>query len=91
MTIQERTDELRRAMASLLDKYQDAAISASRPVNELLSIWALASGIDRSAAVPVEELLTALSGRQLTTQRELRDALDRVDLALATLPMPADA
>jgi len=68
---------------------RDPVISASRVIDPLLEIWGLASEIDASIAVPVERLLTALVGRELTTLDELTRAMDEVRAAVAALALPS--
>ena len=70
--------ELSEAMTAFLDEQDGAVVSASRVVNPLLNLWSLAHEIDPQVAEPIEELLTALRGRTLTTRDELADALAKV-------------
>jgi hypothetical protein len=67
---------------------RDPVISASRVIDPLLEIWGLASEVDASVAVPVERLLTALVGRELTTLDELTKAMDEVRAAVAAQALP---
>jgi hypothetical protein len=67
---------------------RDPVISASRVIDPLLEIWGLASEVDASIAVPVEQLLTTLVGRELTTMDELTGAMDEVRAAVAALALP---
>jgi hypothetical protein len=69
-------------------KERDPVISASRVIDPLLEIWGLASEVDASVAVPVERLLTALVGRELTTLDELTGAMDEVRAAVAAQALP---
>lgn len=66
----------------------DQVISASRVLDPLLEVWGLATEIDPSVAVPVERLLTALVGRELTTREELAGALDEVRAAATAQALP---
>jgi hypothetical protein len=68
---------------------RDQVISSSRVIDPLLEIWGLASEIDPSVAVPVERLLTALVGRELTTLDELTSAMDEVRAAMAAQALPS--
>lgn len=72
--IQELTD----AMAAFLDEHGGTVVSASRVVNPLLNLWSLAHAVDPIVAAPIEELLTALRGRTLTTPDELTAAVAKV-------------
>ncbi len=80
--MEQRMEDLHSAISTFLATYDEVAISASRPLNDLLVIWELATAIDPSVAAPVESLLTSLVGRELTTRDELRGAMDEVELAL---------
>ena len=68
---------------------RDPVISASRVIDPLLEIWGLAVAVDASVAVPVERLLTALVGRELTTLDELTAAMDEVRAAVAAQALPS--
>jgi len=77
---------LEQAIESFLDDInsQDSrVISASRVINPLLAIWGHAHDIDSAVAVPVEQLLTVLTGRKLTTPSELARTMGEVRVALA--------
>jgi hypothetical protein len=80
--MEDRISELQGAVRSFLEAFDEPTISASRPVDGLLEIWALAAAIDPSVAAPVESLLTALVARKLTTAEELRRTMDEVEIAL---------
>lgn len=67
---------------------RDQVMSASRVIDPLLEIWGLAREVDSSVAVPVERLLTALVGRELTTLDELTSAMDEVRAAVAAQALP---
>jgi hypothetical protein len=62
---------------------RDQVMSASRVIDPLLEIWALAVELNPSVAGPVERLLTALVTRELTTLDELTGAMDEVRAGLA--------
>ncbi len=68
---------------------RDPVVSASRVIDPLLEIWGLASEVDASVAVPVERLLTALVGRELTTLDELTRAMDEVRESAAAQALPS--
>jgi hypothetical protein len=76
-------------LTEAIDQFQsqqaDGVISVNRVTNPLLTLWQLATDIDHSVAVPIEALLTALAGRQITTARELTQAMDATRAALASL------
>jgi hypothetical protein len=84
-------DQSIRLLEQRIDDFlssRDPVISASRVIDPLLEIWGLASAIDASVAVPVERLLTALVGRELTTLDELTGAMDEVRAAVAAQALP---
>ena len=87
--VDESTDRLEQGIEAFLEGLGDSAISASRVIDPLLEIWGLASEIDRSVAEPVESLLTALIGRELTTRDELVKAMDEVRLAAVVRVAPS--
>lgn len=87
----ERTDRLETVIEAFLANFDQPAISASRPINALLEIWGLASDIDPAVAEPVERLLTALVGRELTTPEELASVMEDLRLALVERSVAADA
>lgn len=69
----EQRDRLLAAAEQLRDSYSgQVAVSASRLVNPLLDIWALAIEVGPDAAAPVEQLLTVYAGpRELASPDEL--------------------
>ena len=80
-----------RRLEQKIDEFldsRDPVISASRVIDPLLEIWGLATEVDPSVAVPVERLLTALVGRELTTLDELTGAMDEVRAAVAAQALP---
>ena len=80
-----------RRLEEKIDEFldsRDPIISASRVIDPLLEIWGLATEVDPSVAVPVERLLTALVGRELTTLDELTSAMDEVRGAVAAQALP---
>ena len=80
-----------RRLEEKIDEFldsRDPVISASRVIDPLLEIWGLATEVDPSVAVPVERLLTALVGRELTTLDELTSAMDEVRGAVAAQALP---
>jgi hypothetical protein len=84
-------DQIIRLLDQRIDDFlssRDPVISASRVIDPLLEIWGLASEVDPSVAVPVERLLTALVGRELTTLDELTGAMDEVRAAVAAQALP---
>jgi hypothetical protein len=90
-TMDERTERLEAAIESFLATYDQPAISASRPINALLEIWGLATEIDPAVAAPVESLLTALVGRELTTGAELATVMEDLRLTLVERSVAAEA
>ena len=74
---------LNQAMDQFQSELRDGVISASRVINPLLGIWQLANDIDHVVAVPIEQLLTALTGREITTPREIAETMDATRAALA--------
>jgi hypothetical protein len=76
-------------LTEAIDQFQselvDGVISVNRVTNPLLGIWQLATDIDHSVAVPVEQLLTVFSGRKITTALEVTQTLDATRIALASL------
>jgi hypothetical protein len=84
-------DQSIRLLEQRIDDFlssRDPVISASRVIDPLLEIWGLATEVDSSVAVPVERLLTALVGRELTTLDELTGAMDDVRAAVAAQAVP---
>jgi hypothetical protein len=75
---------LNEAIDQFQSEQHDGVISVSRVINPLLGIWQLANDIDHSVAVPIEHLLTALTGREITTPQEIAETMDatRVELEL---------
>ena len=80
----EERDRLLAAAEQLRDAYAgQVAVSASRLVNPLLDIWALAIEVGPDAAAPVEQLLTVYAGpRELASASELDQLVS--DLRVAT-------
>jgi hypothetical protein len=68
--------------AFLLRHVKDTVLSASRVINELLELWDVAMRIDPEVSAPLERLLVALSGRELTSADELSATLAEVRRAL---------
>ena len=84
-------DESIRLLEQSIDDFlcsRDPVVSASRVIDPLLEIWGQAREVDPSVAVPVERLLTALVGRELTTLDELTGAMDEVRAAVAAQALP---
>jgi len=88
---------LRCALDGIADGHTAGAISASRMINPLLDLWALAAVVDRLAAIPIESLLTVLARRSITTTDELARmsaavsrALDGVSVVGATTSAGAE-
>jgi hypothetical protein len=69
----DQRDRLLAAAEQLRDSHAgQVAVSASRLVNPLLDIWALAIEVGPDAAAPVEQLLTVYAGpRELASASEL--------------------
>ena len=80
----EQRDRLLAAAEQLRDSHAgQVAVSASRLVNPLLDIWALAIEVGPDAAAPVEQLLTVYAGpRELASATELDQLVS--DLRAAT-------
>lgn len=84
----DQQDRVIAAAEALRDEYAgQVAVSATRLVNPLLDLWALAIELGPEAAAPVEQLLTVYAGpRDLATPYELDDLVDvlrrAVDAAL---------
>ena len=76
----DRRNQLLVAVEELRDSYAgQVAVSASRLVNPLLDIWALAIEVGPEAAAPVEQLLTVYAGpRELASPSELDLLLDEL-------------
>jgi hypothetical protein len=79
-----RVPRLLDAVNQLADQNASSSpISASRLVNDLLDLWALASELGPTATGPIEEMLTVYSGpRDLAMPSELADLAERLTLAL---------
>ena len=82
--VEARLVGLRRGLADFRVSHTDSVQSAARAINPLLDLWALAAAVDRSLAVPIEALLTALVARTSTTSAELRACADEVETSLRT-------
>ncbi|MCU1493926.1 MAG: hypothetical protein JWO62_1690 [Acidimicrobiaceae bacterium] len=78
-----QADELEQAIQSFLAEMGSGVVSVSRVVNPLLQVWSVARDVDAVVAVPVENLLTVLVGRALTTSQELTDTMTEVRAVLA--------
>lgn len=80
----DQRDQLLAAAEQLRDSHAgQVAVSASRLVNPLLDIWALAIEVGPDAAAPVEQLLTVYAGpRELASASELEQLVS--DLRAAT-------
>jgi hypothetical protein len=88
---QDAVDQSIQLLEQRIDDFlgsRDQVISSSRVIDPLLEIWGLAREVDSSVAVPVERLLTALVGRELTTLDELTSAMDEVRAAVAAQTLP---
>lgn len=83
--MQDQLESLEAAIQAFLDRFDQVAISASRPVNDLLDMWGMAITVDQSVAAPLEALLTALVGRELTTAGELEATMDKVLTAIEAM------
>ena len=79
----EQRDRMLAAAAELRDLHADAvAVSASRLVNPLLDLWALAIEVSPEAAAPVEQLLTVYAGpRELASPSELDELVEKLRAA----------
>ena len=79
----DQRDRLLGAAEELRDSYADqVAVSASRLVNPLLDLWALAIEVGPDAAAPVERLLTVYAGpRELAAPSELDELLAELQAA----------
>lgn len=76
-------DDLERTIQAFLSDMGTGVVSVSRVVNPLLQVWSVARNVDAVVAVPVENLLTVLVGRSLTTSQELTDTMTEVRAVLA--------
>jgi hypothetical protein len=88
---QDAVDQSIQLLEQRIDDFlgsRDQVISSSRVIDPLLEIWGLAREVDSSVAVPVERLLTALVGRELTTLDELTRTMDEVRAAVAAQTLP---
>ena len=65
------SEELETAMSGLLSEHAEEYNSVNRVINQLLHIWKLAETISPVVALPVEQLLSAVSTRKLVTSAEL--------------------
>ena len=75
----EERDRLMTAAQELRDSFEGQASSASRLVNPLLDLWALAIEVGPEAAEPVEKLLTVYAGpRELASSSELDELVDEL-------------
>ncbi|MGH9066742.1 MAG: hypothetical protein ACRD0J_04515 [Acidimicrobiales bacterium] len=87
------TDESIQALeersAAFRAAHGEGVFSASRTINPLLEVWELANAVDHSVAEPIEGLLTAMVGRELTTAKELLAAMDELDTKVSALSEPA--
>ena len=71
--------------------YTGAPQSAHRLINPLLDLWSIASAVDRSAAAPIEALLTLLINRSLVSSAELGASIGEVEQALSGSPNRREA
>jgi len=78
-----QADDLEAAIQAFLADISSGVVSVSRVVNPLLQVWSVAREVDAEVAVPVEQLLSVLVGRTLTTSKELIDTMTEVRAALA--------
>jgi hypothetical protein len=76
-------DELEQAITTFLEQMGNGVVSVSRVVNPLLQVWSVARDVDAVVAVPVENLLTVLVGRSITTSDELAETMTEVRAILA--------
>lgn len=76
---------LNQAIDQFESEHTDSVISASRVINPLLQLWALANAVDHTVAMPIERLLTALNGRKITTNAEIGEMVAAIRDALAQL------
>ncbi len=79
----ESRDELDRAIDRLVAETGQGVLSVSRVVNPLLQLWSVARDLDPAVAQPIENLLTALVGRSLTTSGEIAATMAEVRAAAA--------
>jgi len=78
-----QADELEQTIQAFLAGVGSGTVSVSRVVNPLLQVWSVARDVDAVVAVPVENLLTVLVGRALTTSVELGETMAEVRAVLA--------
>jgi hypothetical protein len=78
-----QVDDLEQAIQDFLAHMGSGVVSVSRVVNPLLQVWSVARDVDAVVAVPVENLLTVLVGRALTTSDELTETMTEVRAVLA--------
>jgi len=78
-----QADELEQAIQAFLAEMGSGVVSVSRVVNPLLQVWSVARDVDAVVAVPVENLLTVLVGRSITTSKELTETMTEVRAVLA--------
>lgn len=74
----EQRDRLLEAAEVLRDSLEgQVAVSASRLVNPLLDLWAMAVEVGPDASAPVEQLLTVYAGpRELASASELDELVE---------------
>lgn len=87
----EEIERLDREISALLALYGEGVSSASRVINPLLSIWAIASEIDDSVALPLQNLLSVLPHRALITADELNGVFAEMRVALDALATSVSA
>lgn len=83
--IADHVAQLRSGLDALRSEFSDTVISARKPLNSLLELWAQAETIDHLAAVPLEDLMTRLVHRSAATGAEVAACADEVEKALAEL------
>jgi hypothetical protein len=81
----DRLARLREGLGAVRASQSGGVLSAARAVDPLLELRSLAIAVDRSAARPIERLLSTLIARSVTTSGELSACLDEVEETLARL------
>ena len=77
--------ELRQSLNALRASCQGGVFSSRRVIDPLLDLWSLAAAVDRTAARPIEPLLTATVQRSVISSDELVACIDRVETILTVL------
>ena len=80
--------ELEQGIEEFLAANTDVALPARKMIDPLLDLWSLTVRVDPLAAAPLESLMTAFVHRDLTTPKELAEALNEV-LHAVTPSQPA--